>query len=209
MQGPQWIIPFSRYLVNTQVPPGKQRTAFLFKLENRNDVRNLFSFMVSWQNSPSPINNQYLCVTKQTGKVNRTITTNDLERDLSRKTVRKVESECADDLSSSWRMSHPVSSAPSLVYFTSQTAGYMKLTNTSWNKQFSQEQQKVCHLVQDSNPAVEADRSEWRRTADTRGWRSGWRTLTESGEIAQRAQTSKYTRRLVMADAQLLQCFTN
>lgn len=46
------------------------------------------------------------------------------------------------------------------VYITSQTAGDMRLTNTSWNKQFSQEEQKVCHLVQDSHPTEEGEKSQ-------------------------------------------------
>lgn len=42
------------------------------------------------------------------------------------------------------------------------TAGGVKLTYASWNEQFSQEQQKVCHLIQDSHPAMEAEKAKYK-----------------------------------------------
>lgn len=61
----------------------------------------------------------------------------------------------------------------------------MKLTDTSWNKQFSQEEQKVCHLVQDSHPTEETEKSQSGREMEKA------MSETDSREIYESAHTIK------------------
>lgn len=99
------------------------------------------------------------------------------------------------------------------VYVTSPTAGDIKLTDASWNKQFSQEEQKVCHLVQDSHAAVEAEKSQSGGEAQTpqngEGHVTHWDT--DSGEIFESAHTIKHmmVSRLIRTNVQLLETFNS
>lgn len=80
-------------------------------------------------------------------------------------------------------------------FVTSEAAGDMKLTDTSWNEKFSQEKQKVCHLVQDCHPTEEAEESQsGRETQDTRERRRHCHALKhlDSEEIYKSTHTIKY-----------------
>lgn len=46
------------------------------------------------------------------------------------------------------------------LQFTTECDIVMALTDTPWNKKLSQEEQKICHLVQNSHPAQEGEKTQ-------------------------------------------------